>query len=230
MSLIIKVAATAAAGAFVLSTLTGVVAGVRFSAVVLRALASAVIFGGSSAALFIAAQRLLPGITDPAAGDDGVAAARGTDDHDPRGNREKEGATAPPPPGSRVEIILEDDDDADVSELDDSDTEEMDSEPTGDDLVEEVQEQVVDDEEAAFAATAAEGSDALDARLAGVTDEEMPDIGSFAGSFVAPGGEGEEEAVEYEQSAPSGKSGDAQANGSDPKVIARALQTMLKRD
>ncbi len=105
-------------------------------------------------------------------------------------------------------------------------------------LVEEVEESSADDEEAVMKAAISEEQDGTSVEIDDTMLDEMPDIGSFAGSF-ASGGDSESEETGDAMGGPgttgtfSGgtkqKKGDPR-KGFDNKSIAKALQTFMAKD
>lgn len=95
-----------------------------------------------------------------------------------------------------------------------------------DELVDELEESPGEfEEDRGGSETRSRSSDVLD----DVDDQaldRLPDLGGFASSF-----EGSNEASsEFSEESGAGESGPIGPGGEDPKLIARALQTMLKRD
>lgn len=105
-------------------------------------------------------------------------------------------------------------------------------------LVEEVEESSADDEEAVMKAAISEEQDGTSAEIDDTMLDEMPDIGSFAGSF-ASGGDSESEEAGDAMGGPGAtgtfsggtkqKKGDPR-KGFDNKSIAKALQTFMAKD
>lgn len=105
-------------------------------------------------------------------------------------------------------------------------------------LVEEVEESSADDEEAVMKAAISEEQDGTSVEIDDTMLDEMPDIGSFAGSFVSGGDSESDETGDAMGGAgetgtlPGGtkqKKGDPR-KGFDNKSIAKALQTFMAKD
>lgn len=204
-------------GAFVLSVLSGLLAGVGLGTVLVRGVLWAFLFGVGGAAIVAVAHRLLPGLVSSSA--DSVSAADGDG---PPVEAERKGALS----GGRLNIVVEDDGTEPETE--------MDAAPDGADhegeLVEEVAEQSAGDEAEvmeSFITAESEpdsgpGSDELD---------EIPDIGGFAGSFVGSEDEDSEAAAEAGSADTKGHGrGNTGNAGNSPEEIAQALRTMMNRD
>lgn len=88
-------------------------------------------------------------------------------------------------------------------------------------IVEELEESAVEQSE-----TIIEGAPSEEVSISAQEVDELPDIGGFAGNFSSPLDENEDEDTEIE----SGESKEVGNAGNDPAAIAKALQTMLKRD
>ncbi len=235
MERVLKVAVFVAGVAFVLSALTGMLAGVGFTTALVRALLSALVFGSGGAAVSAVVARLLPELLESSAGS---------------GDGKDPGIKAPDAGGSggRLNIVVEGDDG------DEGDQDEEQSFRDDDDLVEEVEERSVDDEDEVMRSVVAGGAGADDAddtedadgdsadtdsataNLDGVNSddgddsiEEMPDIGGFAGSFVSPEAGDAGGGSEFDGSGGQSSSEKSDA-GNDPATIAKALRTMMNRD
>lgn len=113
-----------------------------------------------------------------------------------------------------------------------------DGDEDAEDLVEEVEESSADDEEAVMKAAISEEQDGTSVEIDDTMLDEMPDIGSFAGSFVSG-----EDSESDETGDVMGGSGDAGGGsdgtkqkkgdprkGFDNKSIAKALQTFMAKD
>ena len=210
----LRVAVITGLAAFVLSLLSGMIAGVGLGTVLLRAVVSALVFGVGGVAAFLSAGRFLPGLTDP-----GTGRASGSGEDDASLRTEARGAAA----GARLNIVVEDDG---------SDSDEDESLSPGDenDLVEEVEEQSVDDEEAVMKSIIAAESESENSGVGEDALDEIPDIGSFAGSFVGPDDESSGEIEETGSSGGSRQGSGGKGAGNDPAHIAQALRTMMNRD
>ncbi len=230
-----KLAVGAGAAAFLLSVLSGVIGGVGFGAVFLRALLAGLVFAALGMGLEVVVRRFLPELLD---------------------------VDASPDLGSRVNIVVEDDDDEQLptgraQPLDDGAAEsgregstagareESEPEDNWDDLenpeeslVQEVQEARGGEETVETSKTQSDpaeegetGNDSGDSvsteppRSVGADElDELPDVGRFAEDFTSDG------ATQSLQDTGPSSSGSAESNGQDPAMIARALQTMLKRE
>ncbi len=234
----VKIAVPAGVGALVLSVLVGLIAGVSFGTVVVRAVAWAALFAGAAVGLAALVERFIPELVDGDASPGSEAASRSS-------------------AGARVNIVVEDDDtDAGVEREpaatgaratvlpvgDDESDAERQAGPASAELVDAVAEQLADDEEAVMSQAIEEERNGAAVEVDDGAIDEMPDIGAFAGSFVSSDYEQTEGSPDGEMddsvSLPdptrtdgsrSGGSGEVNA-GNDPATIARALQTMLKRD
>jgi hypothetical protein len=211
MSINWRVSAITAGGAFLLSMLVGVIGGVGFGAMLLRALLFGLLFGAASIGLTIAIGRFLPelmgaigsetstggsGSVDIVVDDDATAdiyRAAENDSGDQQGDE---------PPG--------DPDSGDESGAADSSASgELDSGSLAEDQDIIVDEEAVDVEEV---------EDAEDVEEADGSDTTgLPDLDSFSGSFT----DGPTEPEELETSSLDSRE--------DPAVLARAIQTVLKR-
>jgi hypothetical protein len=211
-----KISAFCAGLAFCISFLFGLIGGVGFGTVILRAFLGAVIFGGLGFAADFILRRFLPELFVPAetggnldvtvpeinpydrsaeAEDDFVEEAGGPDDEE-----------SSPAVGSG-------------SENEESD-----------DLVEEIEE--VPHSEADTAASAAVQTEAAPAgseTAEAVEDlDELPDVGELDASFAVAGDDAED-GVLSKTSSGSGKAA-AITDDQNPALLAKALQTVLKRD
>jgi hypothetical protein len=239
----LRLAAPAAGGAFVLSLLIAMVAGVPFGVALLRSLMAGLSFFAIAFGIVVLVESFLPDLIigsstgDQADQDDlvedgdggaGTAsspadAGEAFDDDAAADRSESESSTEAagkdPAVGNRLDIVVEDEDDDDASE----------------DLVEEVQESAADDEGEIMTAAISEEQDGTSVEIDDTMLDEMPDIGSFAGSFVSSefGDSENDETGASAGAAPSGtgrqKVGDPR-KGFDNAEIAKALQTMLGRD
>ncbi len=240
----LKFSAYFAGSAFVIATLTGVLAGVGFGAILLRAVIGAIVFAGIGYGSYIVISARLPELLSGAAVSSNTAQAEGY--------------------GQNVDIVVDDDGEedelpaageSDAGESDRSagvdraaeaagasasrgfsdedepgDLEEVaeDGESAaggGDELVEEVEEVAAAPDSAASARS---GSEDVDENSV----DALPDIGGFAGDFESEGAEGAEVVEEDDSNGSFGGSSRAQSHGieQDPEVIAKALQTVIKRD
>lgn len=197
----IRFAAFVGGGAFAFSVLVGLLAGVSFASVVLRALASATVFGALAAAAAYFVPRLLPGLIDSDSNRPGQ------------------------PIGGSVDIVVDD-------------TSDDEDEATGDgSLVEEVVERSAPDANEVMNAVIEEERGGASVDINNEDLDQMPDIGSMAGSFVASTVEDDEQ--EGESSGDLGGfvpvGGDAAGpltndQGFEAETIAKAMRTMMSRD
>lgn len=233
----VKIAVPAGVGALILSVLVGLIAGVSFGTVMVRALAWAALFSGASVGITVLVERFIPELVD---GD---------------GPSRVDVAAEPASTGTRVNIVVEEDDEADAETVralqsgdaapppasDNTGEPEQQASPASAELVEAVEERLAEDEEAVMSQAIEEEKHGAAVDVDGGAIDEMPDIGAFAGSFVSSdygqtegSSDGDaDDAVSLPDASrtdgsPSG-GGEAGA-GNDPATIARALQTMLKRD
>lgn len=236
MDLVRAVALPAAAVGMVVSIVAGLMGGVGFATLLLRGVLSALLAGGGAYGLIMAAGQLLPGLLDRG------ETAGGGQGNDEESDGPGEGAmtadgSRSSVAGSRLNIVVEDDTSGAASSDDYADDESV------GELVEEVEEQFADDEEGVMRAAIAEERGIDDGPVADGEVDDMPDIGSFAGSFATavPSDDEESGSSVFEEQAysptpsTSGGSGGGRqrkggAAGNDPETIARALQTMMKRD
>jgi hypothetical protein len=234
-------AAGPAAAAFILSLLTGILAGVEFATLLLRAILGSVFFSVVGTGIGFVVQRQLPELlnvqpegsaepshrvditlgdeeeagvsTDqtPTGEEGGLASLEAEDIESVEPRREEEAAQAAPPLQASQQDITES-------------------------LVEEVEEAALPDEELSKASQFDQeetGSEELE------SVDELPDIGGFEGAFDdgtgAEGGEGyggEDSSLSDFSSGTGSKRSTPEGfdAGNDPAHIAKALQTMLKRD
>ena len=204
--------------ALIVSLFSGIVTGVPFATVVVRALVSALVFAGLGSVAQVAVSRFLPELEQ-------VLDGSNVD------TQESEAAGEVRP---AVDIVVDDSDDESESEdeSDDgllevgdegstyngelqSDREtDGDAEPA-DDLVAEAEE-VEADQDRGLPAAAPDPADSID--VSGV--DQLPDVGGYSDAFE--GSEGIASVGESE--------GNRSSSGQDPALMARALQTILKRD
>ncbi len=244
----LKFSAYFAGSAFVIAFLTGVLAGVGFGAILLRAVIGAVVFAGIGYASYIVISAKLPELLSGGAATSSPAQADGygqnvdivVDDDGEEDTEEDELPAADEAHAAESERSAgveqaadtgapdsrsDEDEPGDLEEV----AEDGESAAAGDDeLVEEVEEVAaappgsVDADSAASARNESEDVDenSVDA---------LPDIGGFAGDFES---EGAEVVEEDDRDGGSGGSSRARSHGieQDPEVIAKALQTVIKRD
>ena len=204
--------------ALIVSLFSGIVTGVPFATVVVRALVSAVVFAGLGSVAQVAVSRFLPELEQVL---DGSTV-----------DRQQSDAAAEARP--TVDIVVDDSDDESESEdvSDDGLLEigdegstydgelQSDREPAGDsdpadDLVAEAEE-VEADQNRELPAAAPDPADSID--VSGV--DQLPDVGGYSDAF-----EGSEGIASVDES-----EGSHGSNEQDPALMARALQTILKRD
>lgn len=245
----LKFSAYFAGSAFLIAGLTGAVAGVGFGTLLLRAFIGAVLFGGLGYGIYFVISTRLPELLSPAGAtsDSQSGATEGygenvdivvddevgpTDESGAPDAEELEevsavedaadtgGAEPPPQEAGGAGAPQEPEELEEVASADDGET-------GGDDgLVEEVEE--------VAAAPSSAGGESADSRPGADIDEnsvdKLPDIGGFAGEFEAEGTEVvEEDETGFGGSGRSGHAGNHGVN-QDPEVIAKALQTVIKRD
>ncbi|TVR68345.1 MAG: hypothetical protein EA427_10545 [Spirochaetaceae bacterium] len=201
--------------------MAGLIGGVAFGVLVVRALLSALLFGAGGALLAFLVGRFLPGLLESSSEE---SARSGRQERDVAADSTAAGEKARRAPGGRLNIVVEDDG---------SESTEEEDLPPGDegDLVDEVEEQSVDDEEAVMKSIIAEESES-DTDTGEDAMDVMPDIGGFAGSFVGPGSEGTDDENGSEDGSSGGATQDRRGkdSGNDPVQIAQALRTMMNRD
>jgi hypothetical protein len=253
----LRIAAPVAGGAAVISLLVGLIAGVPIGTALLRGILSAVAFGGLAVGAAVIARSQLPGI-DGAPEPASAVSVKPSSQEGPSDGQES---------GSRLNIVVEDessdtseaespaerpkrtgvgDDEASVSEDtggdavaassgDDAehDTDAADTE----ELVDEVEESAAEDETAVMNAAISEEQDGTAVEIDDTMLDEMPDIGSFAGSFVSgDSAEGDEAHDATGPGTDDGGSDGAKQKKGDPrkgfdnKTIAKALQTFMAQD
>lgn len=222
----LRVAAPIGGGALIVSLVVGLLAGVSFGTVLLRALVSGALFAAAGVGLMAVTPALLPGLLDPSSpgGDNGS---------EPAGADGEGREAAQPSAGSRLNIVVEETDEPADNEDDDLE------EGSSDDLVEEVEEQSVTDEQAVMKAAIEEEQDGNSVEIDDTMLDEMPDIGSFAGSFSSSAeteeGDAGPESGSDQPISPSGEhsaggTGSTGGQGFDPETIAKALRTVIERD
>jgi hypothetical protein len=202
--------ALAGAAAFLVSLFFGVLAGVFLGPLVLRALIGGIVFAVIGMACSELVNRFLPELVEPEARS---AAADGS--------------------GENVDIVIQDE--AEAAETGDgfSDSDRDRSSGDMDNLVEEVEESSVVEtgrEAAKSASTRFQpGAEPVAVGAALVEDadiDELPDLNRFSGSFVQ---ERFPEAGTARNS-PAGSAASGTATDSNPQLMARGIQTLLKKD
>lgn len=224
-----KVSAVFAGAAFILSILSGAIAGVGFGLLLLRAIIGAVAFAVVGAGVSLVVARYLPELKKLPDGE-------GRSDVHQADGRNVNIVIPEEEPG----LFSDDEEDVGRPERFGSESENGGDEFAGDSLVEEVEELSADDDSPQVERPAANaGGDSREKRpasqskaaseqesgeLLDADTENLPDIGGLAGSFD---GESVGSVVEPEESRESGSGG---RDDMDPETIARALRTVLKRD
>lgn len=222
-----KLAVGVGSAAFLLSAVSGVVGGVGFGAIFVRALLAGLLFAAFGIGLETVVRRFLPELIGNDASDElGSRVNIVVDDEDEQlPQSQSSGAT----PGSNVdganESVRSDADSAAEDNWDDLENPE-------ESLVQEVQE-VRGAEEAEDASEPGESAETgqssepeksptAEQPVAAGELDELPDVGRFAEDFSS---------VETgTQSSGTSNRGATESNGQDPEMIARALTTMLKRE
>lgn len=197
----IRFTAIVGGGVFAFSVIVGLLAGVPFGNVLVRASASSVVIGALAAAGAHLVPRLLPGLIDRDAG-----------------------ADPPRSEGGSVDIVV-----------DDASDEDQDDATSAGSLIEEVVEQSAPDAGEVMNAVIEEQRDGGSPALRDEDLDQMPDIGSMAGSFVAAGdgGDGRVEGQSSDDFALVGEIGGEALTSdqeSEAKTIAKAMRTMMTRD
>ncbi|HOJ99052.1 MAG TPA: hypothetical protein PLW34_05795 [Termitinemataceae bacterium] len=222
-----KISGITAAVAFGISFLIGLISGVSFWVLLLRAFLMGVLFFVLSGIAYWLITQYLPELMQTGRGTEGTPSL------------EEEG----PPPGSRVNITLEGEGEelspAAALSAEEEGLEEMVS-PGGAPNPEKALDQM---EEGEYTKQGVASSDVADAGLReepmpalppGIIDDvdELPDLESMADSFITPGVEEEEEVSNSSRRDPGGKGtkGKGGADSFDPKEMAMAIQTLLKKD
>ena len=234
-------AAGPAVVAFVLSLLSGILAGVPFVVLLLRAILGSALFSALGTGIGFLVQRQLPELLETP----GESGARAQPRVDITVGDEEEAEAAPESSGeSEEEGELASLDAEDIESVGPKEEEGTENAPPlqspqqdiTESLVEEVEEAALPDEELT-AASQFDEEETQSEELESV--DELPDIGGFEGAFEdgstgangeGYGGEGSSlsdygSGSSSKRSAPEGFD-----SGNDPAQIAKALQTMLKRD
>jgi len=222
MSLDWRTGAFAAGAAFILSLLAGLIGGVGFGTLLIRAIIGAAVFGGGALGVSLLIERYLPELKSAA----GEAPGGGRDER----------------PGGRVDITVDDSMDGEIDSGFVLEGESEDQSESGDEAFVEgiAAEEVHADAETAEAAPVDEGEgdteEIAELEEADEADDErdverpgggsapetgsaqsLPDIEGFSGSFA-------EAPAEVEDVDGS------QRSGEDPGIMARAIRTVLKRE
>ncbi|MDR1179352.1 MAG: hypothetical protein LBK44_02510 [Spirochaetales bacterium] len=202
-----KVSVFFACLAFCVSLLFGVIGGIGFGTIILRAFLGALVFGGLGFGLEMLLRRVLPELFAPR-GEPGSL----VDITEPEIN---------PHERSSAEDFVEESG-GDFREAESSEGED-------DDLVEEIEE-VPHSETVPAAAAPAEGSPppAKDGEAAGDFDV-LPDVSDLDASFAASDDDTREDGVLSKPPGGSAKAG-AITEDQNPALLAKVLQTVIKRD
>lgn len=188
-------------GVFAFSVLVGLLAGVPFGNVLVRAFVSSVVIGALAAAGAHLVPRLLPGLIDPDAATDPLRSE-----------------------GGSVDIVVDDTSDEDRNDA-----------ASAGSLIEEVVEQSAPDAGEVMNAVIEEQRDGGASALGDEDLDQMPDIGSMAGSFVSGGGDEAQDRSggEFGDFDPVGDIGTETLTSdqeSEAKTIAKAMRTMMTRN
>ncbi|NBF40867.1 MAG: hypothetical protein GVY14_10670 [Spirochaetes bacterium] len=238
----LKFSAYFAGSAFVIATLTGALAGVAFGAILLRAVIGAIVFAGIGYGSYIVISARLPELLSESAATSSTAQADGYGQNvdivvDDDGEEDELPAADEPDAAESAQAAgveqaaetgtsqahVDEDEPGDLEEV----AEGVESPAGGgDELVEEVEEVAAAPTDSA--ASAKRESEDVDENSV----DALPDIGGFAGDFESEGAEGAEVVEEDDSNGGFGGSSRAQSHGieQDPEVIAKALQTVIKRD
>ena len=202
MKVNVRLIVAAAAGAFVIAALSAGLAGVPFGVVLGRAVLSALIFAALGVGVSLVISRFLPELEEEVGEE---SAEHG------------------------VDIVIDDDDSEAPEGMSGSDDSRPSDEEEG--IVDELEESSVPLDQSEEINASDDGSENTDgaAKTDVIEDvdedtmDRLPDLGGFSSAF-----EGDDGAAQVDNSDWSEDSG--AGGGEDPKLIARALQTMLKRD
>ncbi|MFP4509565.1 MAG: hypothetical protein ACLFNQ_05495 [Spirochaetaceae bacterium] len=205
MSVNWKAVAIASSGAFLLSFLTGLIAGVTFDALLWRAVFFGVLFGVGTVASSYSMQRWLPELLSQ---DAGAGTGRHVDmtvgDDEEEQDEPSEASASNASRGGLSSVF----DDSMIEEVEE--TSAADTEPS---------EQKAGQQKPASGGTGSGGS-AIEA-----DDDSLPELDGFSDSFETVGTDADS-AVSSEWSS----SHAAEEHGMDTKSMAEALRTVLKRD
>lgn len=197
-----KVVLWCGVGGFALSLLVGIIGGVTFGALVLRAFLWGVVFGALGGACYYVISRFLPELIGGAA------------------------QPAPADTGENVDIVLPDENPHASQDEPSEFAEELDSESRdsadSDEMVEEVEEAPPGEQSRARRSSAAENDGFFsEVNDRGGVADELPEFGSEADTFgSAPS-----------MPRPRKDKGAANdVLGADPEEVARAIRTVLKKD
>jgi hypothetical protein len=196
--------AFAGIGAFVISLFFGLVAGVLFGTLLMRALVGGLVFAGVGVGCNVLISKLLPELFETT------------------GNQ-------PISAGGGIDIVVQDDISSDqtVNMVDDSPGEKRETRSMDvDNLVEEMEESTVTDVGSTEAVPVLKASESESSGALGVEDnvfDELPDLNQYSGSFVSE--RLPEQGVQKETALES-----AATEDKNPEVLARVVQTLLKRD
>jgi hypothetical protein len=229
-----QIAVGVGTSALLLSVLSGVLGGVGFGAILVRALLAGTIFAALGIGIEFVVRRFLPELLDadslPDMGSHVNIVVDEQDDQAPKGQDEVQvGKTADsadkePQAGGSEQTESEDSWD-DLENPEDSLVQEVQEARREDGATAERQEQSESETESEPVKESGE-SNAADTPPLAADDEvdELPDVGKFAEAFASDG------TPDSTQDLGSPASDAAKSNGQDPEMIAKALQTMLKRE
>jgi len=229
-----KLAVGIGAAAFLLSVFSGVVGGVGFGAVIVRALLAGLVFAAVGVGLELVVRRFLPELIDADTSSDlGSRVNIVVDDEEDQlpAGAEKPSVDGASDPGDEAtgarsgeESDPEDNWD-DLENPEESLVQEVQEARGGEESVETSNTESGVAEETAPSTESGESSSTEQPSSVG-TDEldELPDVGRFAEDFTSDG------TPQSPQDSGPSNSGSVESNGQDPAMIARALQTMLKRE
>ncbi len=237
MNFQLRMAVGAAATAAVLALLAGVLGGIPFGHVLLRSIIGALVFGGLGFGAAILLEQFLPELFEELEDEPAVDVSVGNEDDSDDLRREltsasaaeraaESGATAPRPAAAAAVQKSADTEDSvsgftqDLSQNDEDASSEQ-SFQNSSDLVEEIHEQPrLEAENAAMTA-------ATDADLAEESLDELPGMDEMADAFITS-----EAAIEGsdDENTGVGASELSSADAENAREIAKAIQTVLKRE
>lgn len=249
-----RLVAVFAGGAFILSVLSGAIAGVSFGALVLRAVLGALVFGGLSLGIQYVIDRFLPELKSTGSSADAASSAEeeaelsgrnvdivveeepeelsslgGSEGGDEAGEAAADGAEQSVAQGADAAAAQP----YSFENLGEGQQSGEDRDSSGE-LIEEVEE-----------VAAEEGGDTphehtprherASAEVTGEDIDQLPDVGGFADTFEdAPddgaGAAGSEGGAFASEGLNSGSSSSEGRSDQDPETMARAIQTLLRRD
>jgi hypothetical protein len=213
-----KFSALCAACAFVISFFFGIIGGVGFSTLVMRAFLGSLIFAGFGAGAYILVKKFLPDLIQEPGGTepfgDGVDIV--IPDHNPHERTDRESERPSELINRRIEAGYD-------QRTPSGDEEELDS------LVEEIEE-ISNDEGITPRGRPAPSVTAEEANAPGETEnveyiDSLPDVGAFSDSFASVHREEGPDRGEFPGGGLSEEKGDQ-----NPAVLAKVVQTLLKRE